>query len=378
MGDDTIFEKLPTSTQNPLLARGDFFKYCKRRFRWVSNFERGFVAWLEPRLERGLIRAAHHHNGIAYFSTFQIYQVWCVHMLGDEALKSGSSVAGSDFENLLRLLTKIQDFYLPEIRSNQRVSEYRDYYGAAAIGGTHFSAKTQYMLSSIHEWRQSNIKNGYFDPAQALSTTELDLDVLVRWRKRFEALAEEVDPLSNWRILVKYIRYGRRQELKFEALLAQDFYEIASLLELFVTELDTAHKYPFDPSKRELLRYGDSISRPYEMLEFLSNEYDLNPKPRAIIFTEGEEWKAVKKLFTFYDFDPELLGIEFRSISGTGNFSLANWQGFIEYMHEKQSYCQMLWIGLRSRGDLLLVPFDQFSVHEPSPGPHQRDQPVAV
>ena len=37
------------------------------------------------------------------------------------------------------------------------------------------------------------------------------------------------------------------------------------------------------------------------------------------------------------------------------------------------SYCQMLWIGLRSRGDLLLVPFDQFSHHEPGPGPHQRD-----
>jgi LuxR family maltose regulon positive regulatory protein len=38
-----------------------------------------------------------------------------------------------------------------------------------------------------------------------------------------------------------------------------------------------------------------------------------------------------------------------------------------------ESYCQMLWIGLRSRGDLLLVPFDQFSHHEPGPGPHQRD-----
>ena len=39
----------------------------------------------------------------------------------------------------------------------------------------------------------------------------------------------------------------------------------------------------------------------------------------------------------------------------------------------RESYCQMLWIGLRSRGDLLLVPFDQFSHHEPGPGPHQRD-----
>src|SRR6185436_17655481 len=33
---------------------------------------------------------------------------------------------------------------------------------------------------------------------------------------------------------------------------------------------------------------------------------------------------------------PDFAGIEFRSISGSGNFTLTNWQAFIEYMHEKQ------------------------------------------
>lgn len=41
-------------------------------------------------------------------------------------------------------------------------------------------------------------------------------------------------------------------------------------------------------------------------------------------------------------------------------------------------YCQMLWIGLRSRGFLLFGSFEQSSVYEHGPGPHQRDQPVAV
>ncbi len=41
-------------------------------------------------------------------------------------------------------------------------------------------------------------------------------------------------------------------------------------------------------------------------------------------------------------------------------------------------YCRMLWIGFRSRGDLLLASFDQLSIHEPGSGPHQGDQPVAV
>ena len=44
----------------------------------------------------------------------------------------------------------------------------------------------------------------------------------------------------------------------------------------------------------------------------------------------------------------------------------------------RSRYCRMLWIGFRSRGDLLLASFDQLSIHEPGSGPHQGDQPVAV
>jgi hypothetical protein len=34
---DTILENEPTSTQNPLLSTSEFFKYFKRRFRWVNR-----------------------------------------------------------------------------------------------------------------------------------------------------------------------------------------------------------------------------------------------------------------------------------------------------------------------------------------------------
>lgn len=73
------------------------------------------------------------------------------------------------------------------------------------------------------------------------------------------------------------------------------------------------------------------------MLEFQTNEFHLNPKPNAVIFTEGEEWRALKRLYEFYGYSPDLLGIELRSLRGEGNFSLANWQCFIEYMHKKQT-----------------------------------------
>ena len=54
------------------------------------------------------------------------------------------------------------------------------------------------------------------------------------------------------------------------------------------------------------------------------------------MLTEGEEWKALHRLYESIGADPTYIGIEIRSIYGEGNFSLKKWQRFIEYMHEKQ------------------------------------------
>jgi len=206
------------------------------------------------------------------------------------------------------------------------------------------------MLSAIRKWRRHNIEEGYFDPSEALSKSSLDVTALMRWIRHLVAVAEGIDPLQKWRMLIRYSRYSRRQSLKFNALLAQDFYEMAEILNLFARDLSLGTHASESSDVTDILqtdsfsnvpqwkieRFGKSLSRPYEMLEFLSNEFDLNPRPRAVVLTEGEEWRAIKKLYAYYGYDPELLGIEFRSISGEGNFTLANWQCFVEYMHEKQ------------------------------------------
>jgi hypothetical protein len=306
-----------------------------------------FSEWLQSKIESELIRPAYWHDGTAYFST---HQVWQIHRLSSSHLQQESTAATVEFETVLQLLVDVQDNCLPEIRSNQRVGEYRDYGGNVAIGGSYFCGRTEYMLSAIRTWRRHNIEVGSFNPSEALSKTSLDVTALMRWIRHLVAVAEGIDPLQKWRMLIRYSRYSKRQSLKFNALLAQDFYEMAEILNLFARDLSpgTHASEPSDVTdilwsdsvsnvpKWKIERFGNSLSRPYEMLEFLSNEFDLNPRPRAVILTEGEEWRAIQKLYASYGYDPELLGIEFRSISGEGNFTLANWQCFIEYMHEKQ------------------------------------------
>jgi hypothetical protein len=86
-----------------------------------------------------------------------------------------------------------------------------------------------------------------------------------------------------------------------------------------------------------LEKFGrDHLDDHFYQLELVANDYDLNPRPRGIIFTEGEEWRALDVLFRARGFDPAVLGIEFRSIFGIGNFNFHHWQAFLEYMHEKQ------------------------------------------
>lgn len=307
---NAIFDNPPSSSQNPLLSTGEFFKYCKPRFKWIVT-RRSFTQWLESRIENETIKAAYHRDGVFYFST---HQVWQIDRLANEALGPERSTVRDEFEKLLRFLTSIQDFYLPEIRSNQRFGQHYDYRGKVAVGGTHFKSETQYLLSELRKYRHQCLAQGYFEPSQALSVVGLDVAALKRWINCLAAQANSIDPIADWRPLVKYFRYSKRQKLKYEALLAQDFHEIVELLNLFINDLEsetarddlaenwseiTSYNHLSNTPQWKIERYGESLSRPYEMLEFLSNEYDLNPKPRAVVLTEGEEWKAIAKLYTY-------------------------------------------------------------------------------
>jgi hypothetical protein len=103
----TVFESVPNSRQNPLLSLDKFAEYSIRRFRWPGT-KRTFARWLQSRIERGLIRAGYHHDGTYYFST---YQIWQIDRLSDEDLDSEQPAKVNEFEILLRLLVRIQDFY---------------------------------------------------------------------------------------------------------------------------------------------------------------------------------------------------------------------------------------------------------------------------
>jgi hypothetical protein len=197
------------------------------------------------------------------------------------------------------------------------------------------------------------------------------IEEIEKWTKEIAFLLTHIDPLEDWHMFLQYINYDKRQKLKGNALLAQDFIEIAQILFLFLKDLgnDLSRKgiseiYDwFDVSPRDEgsklphwkeRKYSKEIlNNPYQILEFLCNEFGVNPKPKAIIFTEGEEWEAIKKLFEFYGYDPSLLGIEFKPMNGKFGMlrvkgqrrnadNTVAWKFLVEYLHEKQTIVYFL------------------------------------
>ncbi len=344
---EPIFGEVPSSGENPLLAASSsFHKYCRERIRGLTSWPRQFSDWTLEAAKHELLRPAYIHGETRYYASYQVWQVY--HLNRFEKLDAERPKDFDQFEVLLKLFAQIQDYYLPQVRSDQRVGHCKDYHGWSAIGGTYFCNTTDHEVKGWADQRKKLITSSRFLPSQMLANSSLSAADLRNWICRFMGLAQQIDPLSNWYLLIRYVSYSKRQELKYESRFAQDLLEMAEMLRLFHADASD------EPIFADILvcrekndksavgdtwlekRYGSSLSHPFEMLEYVANEYGLNPKPRAIVFTEGAEWMALSLLYQVVGAAPEYTGIEFRSLDGNGNFSIANWQCFIEYMHEKQ------------------------------------------
>ena len=338
-----VLPEIPDSSQNPLLTLDKFAKHCADRFRSISHWS--LTDRLRDAAHSGYLRPLVVYESHLLYSSFQVWQV--LHARWDEPDTAKRVLA---FEPVLRLLASVQDYYLPETRGNGRVAEWRDYGGAVVLDGTWFLKTLTYLSSTIRRFRQDALESGDLNPAAALEASGISGEDLRKWLRNIHMDATGLDPLRDWRDLVRSVSYTKRTKLRHEALLAVDLYAIVDVLRQVGIDaglIPDAPEYadptdlaPRDPNTKipawRLRKYGETLTKPHDKLEFICNDYDINPKPRGIVFAEGDEAAALALLFRAKGFDPELLGIEFRSIAGSGNFQLGNWQPFIEYMHEKQ------------------------------------------
>lgn len=342
---ETVLKEAPDTAENPLVGGSPLHDFWRQRFRRFT-LQGDLQKWLSRAARADLIRPAIVHNGTWYYSTFQLWPMWYYSPLTRFRRDTVRAERIDAFDAIVRLLCRIQDYYLPLVRSDQRYGVRREYMGRpAGIAGTSFHSSTHYVLYSLRRWKEDRIQDGEFNPAFVLAESGLSPAGIRNCISHLTSAASSIDPLESWQLLTRFVSYEKRQKLRFDALIALDFRETAEILRLFHADASSEPicqdlaEWGSSGPKESWLReeYGGSLDHPCELLEYLLNGFGLNVKPQAIVFTEGEEWQALSFLYEEVGAHPSYAGVEFRSLSGIGNFSVANWQTFIEYMHDHQT-----------------------------------------
>lgn len=184
---------------------------------------------------------------------------------------------------------------------------------------------------------------------EILEDFKLELDDIKRIQEKLASDAQHIDPLGEWYDLVSFISISQRKRLKNKALLAQELYSMEYMLRLFYKELtgDSLFKPSESASWESDKFYGKGTSDDeMKFLEFLTNQYHLNPKPRLILVVEGEsEEKQIPRLVeNMFGCSFSKLGIYVMNLHGVSNFSgtkkndkYGALEKFIDYHHSKNT-----------------------------------------
>lgn len=134
------------------------------------------------------------------------------------------------------------------------------------------------------------------------------------------------DPLEHWYALVSFAALPKKEKLKGDALWAQLGYSIEHMLRSFYRDLTEEALLPpgQQPGWGSDNKYGAGVAgNPLRHLEFLVNEYNLNPRPKAILLVEGVgEAAEIPRLAShFFGSDFGVVGIEVRALGSVDEFT---------------------------------------------------------
>jgi len=176
--------------------------------------------------------------------------------------------------------------------------------------------RNEYWHEYCHDWNAKAV----------LDDLGMTIDELKQLHEQVAFDAKIVDPLERWYELISFVSVGQKKKLKGKALFAQTLYSMEQMLRLFYEEL-TGNKLR-SPDESPIWKkdkfYGEGVTQnELQYLEFLTNQYHLNPRPKLILVVEGdgeaEQFPRLAKEFFGYSF-PQL-GIEVVNIQGVGNFT---------------------------------------------------------
>ena len=249
-----------------------------------------------------------------------------------------------EFSRAIPLLCQyVANCYYPLTQTNQRVIKY-------SSGG--FSEDASMFING-RDWDWDEFSRE-FDPKEAEAQFALTKPILKHAYETLGASARFCDPLYKWANLVEFASLDQKKNLKGKALRALAFRDAANMLrllhkDLYGEDLKPTHQifgqvithYPELEVRNDVRRY----------LEFVVNQYDLNPQPKLVLFVEGEsEIVLINTIFNdYFGADPGIYGIELVNLQGvnnaTGNKKTDRFRAIfrlIDYLHHHQTMTYLI------------------------------------
>lgn len=172
-----------------------------------------------------------------------------------------------------------------------------------------------------------------------------------RLKKAYESCSWEQrlrDPLANWYPLVQFVSIDERRRLKGTALFAETMREGALMLRSLHLDLYNEQLPPPDEVHTTVITHIPELEVRKDVrryLEFVVNDYGLNPQPKLVLFLEGQsEERVINKLFDEYiGFPAGKACIEIVVVRGVGNATGSKKDGYgailglIDYLHHHQT-----------------------------------------
>ncbi len=190
-----------------------------------------------------------------------------------------------------------------------------------------------------HAWSWQKYRSNW-DAAAVLRLLAVSAEEVKKLQELTASQTRWIDPLADWYSLVRFVSVDQRARLKGKALLAQGIYDMEEMLRLFYKDLtgDVLCRPGESPRFKRSDFYGEGVpENELQFLEFLTNQYHLNPRPRLILLVEGEgERQEIPRIAReLMGIRLERVGIRVEDLRGIGGASKL--ERFIDHYHYLQT-----------------------------------------
>jgi chorismate mutase len=199
--------------------------------------------------------------------------------------------------------------------------------------------------SHYHEWSWEDYSREW-DAKSELSKMGITEEKIKKHQEIMSLRACSCDPLENWHDLVQFVSLEKKKRLKDKALLAQTLYSMEMMLRLFYKEFtgkDLSEEKGINYKWKERV-YGEGVlDSNMVFLEYLTNEFHLNPRPKLILIVEGRsEYEQIPRLAKEIGYSFDSLGIRIELLEGIGNFTSGKVDRFIDHYHNLQTIVYLI------------------------------------